>query len=60
MVLSFLNPLMTAYLFNNGVRYLMAQILGVIEFVVEWYFFPHTKILSQTTLAGIFLSLDAN
>ena len=30
----------------------MAQSLGAAEFVVEWYFFPHTKVLSQTTLAG--------
>jgi hypothetical protein len=30
----------------------MAQVLGVTEFVVEWYFFPHTKVISQTTLAG--------
>jgi len=41
-----------AFLFNNGLNYIAAQGLGVAEFVVEWYFFPHTKILSQTTLAG--------
>jgi protein-S-isoprenylcysteine O-methyltransferase len=41
-----------AFLFNNGLNYIAAQGLGVAEFMVEWYFFPHTKILSQTTLAG--------
>jgi len=44
-----------AFLFNNGLNYIAAQGLGVAEFMVEWYFFPHTKILSQTTLAGLCL-----
>jgi hypothetical protein len=47
-----------AFLFNNGVRYFLAQICGVLEFLLERHYFPHTKVLSQTTLAGIPLATD--
>ena len=31
----------------------MATTLGFVEFLVEWYFLPHTKVISITTYAGI-------
>jgi hypothetical protein len=45
-----------AFLFNNGPKYLIAQVTGLTEFLVEWYFLPHTKEISVTTYGGIFLS----
>jgi protein-S-isoprenylcysteine O-methyltransferase len=30
----------------------MAQSLGFAEFLIEWYFLPHTKVISPTTYAG--------
>lgn len=31
----------------------MAQTFGLVEFLVEWYFLPHTKVITHTTYAGI-------
>jgi len=42
-----------AFLYNNGRKYVMATTLGFVEFLVEWYFLPHTKVISITTYAGI-------
>jgi hypothetical protein len=42
-----------AFLFNNGWSYLAAQVLGLVEFLIEWYFLPHAKMLSLTTFTGI-------
>ena len=47
--------LIIAFLYNNGLAYLLAQTFGVLEFLVEWYFLPHTKVISATTYAGSFL-----
>jgi hypothetical protein len=44
--------LMEAFLFNNGWNYAAAQTLGFVEFLLEWYFLPHTKVISITTYAG--------
>jgi hypothetical protein len=43
---------MEAFLFNNGWNYGAAQTLGFVEFLLEWYFLPHTKVISITTYAG--------
>jgi protein-S-isoprenylcysteine O-methyltransferase len=44
---------MEAFLYNNGWNYTAAQTLGFTEFLLEWYFLPHTKVVSITTYAGI-------
>jgi hypothetical protein len=46
-----------AFLFNNGVPYLLAQIGAMMEFLIELSFAPHTKVLSQTTVIGSHLTV---